>query len=113
MRSEWSISIRRTCAVTVFASETYRIYMELDMQLRSETPRRRVKARLREDRADALGPNDVWPMDLVHDRLTTGRKIQELTVVDTYSRYLPVLDPRFSCRDQDVVAALERARSRI
>ena len=30
------------------------------MQLRNKTPKRRVKAKLREDRKDAIGPNDVW-----------------------------------------------------
>jgi putative transposase len=39
------------------------------MQLRSKTPKRRVKAKLREDRQEAVGPNDVWAMDFVHDQL--------------------------------------------
>lgn len=41
------------------AKKTYRIYKELGMQLRNKTPKRRVKAKLREDRKDAVGPNDV------------------------------------------------------
>jgi putative transposase len=32
-----------------------------------------------------------------------------LTVVDTFSRFSPVIDPRFSYRAEDVVATLERA----
>ncbi|AWI60710.1 hypothetical protein AB395_00005533 (plasmid) [Sinorhizobium fredii CCBAU 45436] len=28
-------------------------------------------------------------MDFVHDKLATGRKIRILTVVDTFSRFLP------------------------
>ena len=35
------------------------------------------------------------------------------TVVDIYSRYSPVLDPRFSYRGQDVVTALEEVCPRI
>lgn len=31
-----------------------------------------------------------------------------LTVVDTFTRFSPVLDPRFSYRAEDVVAALDR-----
>ena len=31
-----------------------------------------------------------------------------LTVVDTFSRFSPVIDPRFSYRAEDVVGALER-----
>lgn len=59
------------------------------MQLRNETPRRRAKAKLREGRVEAVGPNEVWAMDFVHDQLATGRKIWVLTVVDTFSRYSP------------------------
>lgn len=68
------------------AKKTYRIYKELGMQLRNKTPKRRVKAKLREDRKAAVSPNDVWAMDFVHDQLATGRKIRILTVVDTFSR---------------------------
>ena len=37
-----------------------------------------------------------------------GRKIRVLTVVDTFPRYVPVLDPRFSYHGEDVVQTLER-----
>lgn len=97
-REGWSINQKKT----------YRIYKELGMQLRNKTPRRRVKAKLREDRATAVGPNDVWAMDFVHDQLATGRKIRVLTVVDTFSRYVPALDARFSYRAENVVQTLER-----
>jgi putative transposase len=46
--------------------------------------------------------------DFVHDQLATGRKIRILTVVDTFSRYVPVLDARFSYKGEDVVATLDR-----
>lgn len=95
------------------AKKTYRIYKELGMQLRNKTPKRRVKAKLREDRAEAVGPNDVWAMDFVHDQLATGRKIRVLTVVDTFSRFVPVLDARFSYQGEDVVATLDRVCRRI
>lgn len=52
--------------------------------------------------------NDVWAMDFVHNQLATGRKIRVLTMIDTFSRYVPVLDPRFSYRGEDVVATLDR-----
>ena len=47
-------------------------------------------------------------MDFVHDQLATGQKIRVLTVVDTFSRFSPALDPRFSYRGEDVVQTLER-----
>ena len=82
--------------------KVYRIYKELGMQLGHKTPKRRVKAKLRGDRAVAVGPNDVRAMDFVNDPLATGRKVRVLTVVDTFSRYVPVLDVRDSCRGEDV-----------
>ncbi|CTQ63270.1 Integrase core domain protein [Roseibium album] len=155
MRSDWSVSIRRPCAVIRLDPTTYRyksrrsgqaaleqrireicqtrvrfryrrvyvllrrvgwiinqkktrrIYNELGLQLRNKHPKRRVKAKLREDRQEAVEPNDVWAMDFVHDQLATGRKIRVLTVIDKYSRYVPALDPRFSYRGEDVVRTLE------
>ncbi len=52
-------------------------------------------------------------MDFVHDQLSTGNKIRVLTVVDTFSRFSPVVDPRFSYRAEDVGGALERVCARI
>ena len=86
----------------------YRLYKELGLQLRNKTPKRRVKAKLREDRRPAVQINEIWAMDFVHDQLATGRKIRILTIVDTFSRFSPAVDPRFSYRGEDVVQTLER-----
>ena len=88
--------------------KTRRIYRELGLQLRNKTPKRRVKAKLRDDRKVATRPNETWAMDFVHDQLATGSKLRVLTVVDLFSRYSPVIDPRFSYRAEDVVQTLER-----
>ena len=77
-------------------------------QLRNKTPKRRVKAKLRDDRRAASTSNEIWAMDFVHDQLATGQKIRVLTVVDTFSRFSPVIAPRFSYRAEDVAATLER-----
>lgn len=97
-REGWDVNIKKA----------YRIYRELGLQLRNKTPKRRVKAKLRDDRKAATAPNETWAMDFVHDQLATGKKIRVLTVVDTFSRFSPVIDPRFSYRAEDVVGALER-----
>lgn len=54
-REGWKVSIKTI----------YTLYMALGLQLRNRTPKRRVKAKLRDDRAEAVGPNDVWAMDFV------------------------------------------------
>ena len=97
-REGWAINIKKT----------YRIFRELGLQLRNKTPKRRVKAKLRDDRVEAVSPNEAWAKDLVHDQLATGRKLRVLTVVDTFSRYVQVLDARYSYRGEDVVATLNR-----
>jgi putative transposase len=78
----------------------------MGLQLRNKTPKRRVKAKLRDDRAPSTRPNDVWAMDFVDDQLATGKTIRVLTVVDTFSRFSLAIDPRFSYRAEDVVATL-------
>src|ERR1700757_4737152 len=88
--------------------KTRRIYRELGLQLRNKTPKRRVKAKLREDRRKATRPNETWAMDFVHDQLATGTKLRVLTIVDTFSRFSPAIEPRFNFRGADVVEVLER-----
>lgn len=78
-REGWRHSIKKN----------YSVYRDMGMQLGNKTPKRRVKAKLREDRAEAVGPNDVWAMDFVFDQLALGQKLRILTVVDTHSRFLP------------------------
>jgi len=98
LRDCWMTNIKRT----------YRLYTGLGLQLRNKTPRRRVKAKLREDRCPASMPNQTWAMDFVHDQLAMGKKIRVLTVIDIFSKFSPVIDPRFSYRAEDVVMTLER-----
>jgi putative transposase len=47
-------------------------------------------------------------MDFVHDQLATGTKLRVLTIVDTFSRFSPALEPRLTFRGADVVEVLER-----
>jgi putative transposase len=91
----------------------YRLYKEMGLQLRNKVPKRRVKAKLRDDRTVATRSTQIWAMDFVHDQLATGRKIRILTIVDTFSRFSPAVDPRFSYRGEDVVQVLERVCARV
>lgn len=47
-------------------------------------------------------------MDFLHDQLATGTKLRALTIVDTFSRFSPAIEPRFNFRGADVVEVLER-----
>ena len=92
----------------VNAKRVYWLYREMGLQLRHKTPKRRVKAKLREDRRPATRSNETWAMDFVHDQLATGTKLRVLTIVDTFSRFSPAIEPRFNFRGADVVEVLER-----
>ena len=89
-------------------NKTRRIYRELGLQLRNKTPKRWVKAKLRDDCKPATRSNAIWAMDFVHDQLATGRKLRVLTIVDTFSRFSPATEVRFNFREADVVEVLER-----
>lgn len=51
-REGWMINMKKT----------RRIYSELGLQMRNKHPKRRVKAKLRDDRKEAAGPNEVWAL---------------------------------------------------
>src|SRR5205814_10257481 len=89
------------------------LYREMGLQLRNKSPKRRVKAQLREDRSPATAANQVWAMDFVHDQLFDGRKIRVLTIVDTFTRLSPAIEVRQNFRGVDVVDTLERVRQEI
>jgi putative transposase len=105
--------LRRREGWVINQKRTRRIHNKLGPQLRNKTPKRRVKAKLREDRAPATRPNYVWAMDFVHDQLANGHKIRVRTVVGTFSRFSPVVDPRFSYRAEHVVATLESVCAKV
>lgn len=102
-REGWAVNVKRV----------HRLYNELGLQLRKKPPKRRVKAKLREDRHIPQAANEVWAMDFVHDQLATGKKLRVLTVVDAFSRFSPVIDPRYAYRGEDVVRTLEETCKRV
>ncbi len=102
-REGWSINQKRV----------YRLYKGLGLQLRNKTPKRCVKAKLREDRKPPIRVNETWAMDFVHDQLVTGTKIRVLTVIDTFSRYSPAIVPRLRFRAPDVIEVLEKVGAEI
>jgi putative transposase len=89
----------------------YRLYRQTGLQLRNKTPKRRVKAKAREDRIIAHSMNDCWSMDFMSDNLFTGEKIRVLTVVDNFTRLAPLVDVKFSYKGIDVVNSLKKAVS--
>jgi len=85
-----------------------RLYREMSLQLRNKSPKRKVKAKLREGREPPAARNDVWAKDFVHDQLFDATRVRALTVVDAFTRISPAIEPRRSSRGSDVVDVLER-----
>jgi putative transposase len=96
----------------VNAKRVRRLYRLEGLQMRLKPPRRRVMAKLRSDRSNATGANQVWAMDWMHDELFDGRRIWVLTIVDTWSRICPVMRVCRSATAMEVIEALEQARDR-
>ena len=85
----------------------YRIYRELELNLRIK-PRRRLKR----DRPDPLSVpaavNQVWSMDFMSDALLDGRTIRTFNVIDDYNREGLTIDVDFSLPAQRVIRSLEQ-----
>ena len=85
----------------------YRIYRELELNLRIR-PRRR----LRRDRPDTLSvptaANQVWSMDFMQDRLADGRGLRTFNVLDDYNREGLGIEVDLSLPSQRVIRALEQ-----
>lgn len=85
----------------------YRIYRELELNLRIK-PRRRLKR----DRPDALGiataVNQTWSMDFMSDSLSDGRQLRTFNVIDDYSREALCIEVDLSLPSERVIRALEQ-----
>jgi putative transposase len=85
----------------------YRIYRELELNLRIK-PRRR----LRREKPDALAvpaaPNVSWSMDFMADRLGDGRAFRLLNVLDDFNREGLGIEVDFSLPAERVIRSLER-----
>ena len=91
----------------VNGKRAYRLYAEEGLQLRNKTTKRKVSAKLRENRCAASESNEVWAMDFMSDQPFDGRRIRILMIVDAFSCLSPAIDVRQSYRGSDVVETLE------
>jgi putative transposase len=85
----------------------YRIYRELELNLRIK-PRKRLKR----DRPEALAvpeaPNRVWSMDFMMDRLEDGRPFRLLNVLDDFNREGLGIEVDFSLPAERVIRSLNQ-----
>lgn len=85
----------------------YRIYRELELNLRIK-PKRRIKR----DKPDALsvpvGVNEVWSMDFMSDSLSDGRNLRTFNLIDDYNRECLAIDVDLSMPALRVIRSLEQ-----
>ena len=85
----------------------YRIYRELELNLRIK-PKRRLKR----DKPDALSTptdiNQVWSMDFMSDSLRDGRSLRTFNVIDDFNREGLGIDVGLSLPSARVIRALDQ-----
>lgn len=85
----------------------YRIYRELELNLRIK-PKRRIKR----DKPDALSVpasiNQVWSIDFMSDSLSDGRLLRTFNVLDDYNREGLAIDVDLSLPSVRVIRSLEQ-----
>ena len=85
----------------------YRIYRELELNLRIK-PRKRLKRERPEELAVPEVPNAVWSMDFMADRLGDGRAFRLLNVLDDFNREGLGIEVDFSLPAERVVRTLNQ-----
>ena len=85
----------------------YRIYRELELNLRVK-PRRRLVREKPDELAVPEAPNRTWSMDFMADRLSDGRAFRLLNVLDDFNREGLAIDVDFSLPAERVIRSLNR-----
>lgn len=89
-----------------------RLYRLEGLNLRPKQRKRRRSDVQRDVAMVALGPNEVWSMDFMHDRFANGSSYRLLTVVDVFTRECVALHPDHRLASADVIEVLNAAIKR-
>jgi len=85
----------------------YRIYRELELNLRIKPRKRLVRAKP-EPLCVPQTANEVWSMDFMHDQLEDGRSIRLFNVIDDFNREALGIEIDFSLPSERVIRALKQ-----
>ncbi len=110
--SDWGFGLcfdylRNVQGFTWNHKRVYRIYKELELNLRIR-PKRRLNRNKPEPLKEPLRPNQVWSIDFMHDQLADGRSYRLLNVIDDYRREGLVIEPGFSLPSLRVIRVMEQ-----
>jgi putative transposase len=84
----------------------YRIYRELELNLRIK-PKKRLVREKPEPLAQPELINQTWSMDFMHDQLSDGRCFRTFNVIDDFNREGLCIEVDFSLPSERVIRALE------
>lgn len=85
----------------------YRIYRELELNLRIK-PKKRIVREKPEPLAVPESINQCWSMDFMHDQLSDGRSYRLFNVIDDFNREALAIDIDLSLPAERVVRALDQ-----
>lgn len=85
----------------------YRIYCELELNLRIK-PKKRIKRDVPVALSVPEKINQVWSMDFMHDQLQNGRCVRLFNVIDDFNREALGMEIDFSLPSERVIRALEQ-----
>jgi len=85
----------------------YRIYRELELNLRIKPKKRIVRAKP-EPLAVPNEINECWSMDFMHDQLANGRSYRLFNVIDDFNREALTMEVDLSLPAERVVRALDQ-----
>ena len=85
----------------------YRIYRELELNLRIK-PKKRMHRAKPERLTVPVSINQVWSMDFMHDQLNDGRSFRLLNVIDDFNREALGIEVDFSLPSERVIRSLEQ-----
>ena len=85
----------------------YRIYRELELNLRIK-PRKRIVREKPEPLAVPDSSNQCWSMDFMHDQLSDGRSFRVFNLIDDFNREALSMEIDFSLPAERVVRALDQ-----
>ena len=85
----------------------YRIYRELELNLRIK-PKKRLVREKPEPLAVPESINQVWSMDFMSDTLIDGRAIRTFNVIDDYNRQALTIEVDFSLPSERITRVLDQ-----
>jgi len=85
----------------------YRIYRELELNLRIK-PKRRIQRDRPDELSEPVAINQVWSIDFMSDSLIDGRKFRTFNVLDDYNREGLGIEVDFSLPGERIVRALNQ-----